>query len=132
MKGNCMAFIKENMLLIFCVLALIWLGEVIFAQFKYKKKAVRLEGKVVGHQNQNGNFFPIYEFEYNGENLRVDSYNGTKEPMQEGETETIYYLPGNQKGVFAERNIGIKPWQIVCGGSFLLYIILRVITLVTK
>ena len=123
-------FIKEYCFLIFCVLGLIWLGKVIFTQMQYKSKGARLEGTVVGHVNESGNYFPVYEFQYNGETLRVDSYNGDKNPV--GGTETIYYLPGNQKGVFAERNIGIKPWQILCGAAFVVVIVIYIVRFFTK
>lgn len=105
-------FLKENYLAVFFVLIFLWVGNVVLTQIRYKTKGVRLDGKVVGHVNQSGNYFPVYEFQHNGETLRVDSYNGEKNPMLEGEVEPIYYLPGNQKGVFAERNTKIKLWQI--------------------
>ncbi|MBQ4464454.1 MAG: hypothetical protein II916_00615 [Oscillospiraceae bacterium] len=125
-------FIKDNILTIFCVLGLIWLGNLFLTQLRYKKQGARLEGTVVGHVNQSGNYFPVYEFNYNGETLRVDSYNGDKNPMIEGETEIIYYLPGNQKGVFAERNMGVKPWQILCGAAFIVVIVISLMKFFTK
>lgn len=120
-------FLKGHIFLFFCIFGLIWLGGLILTQIKYKKNGVRLDGKVVGHVNQTSNYFPVYEFVYNGETLRVDSYNGEKNPMIEGEVEPIYYLPGNQKGVFAERNIGIKAWQIFLAVACVIYIVLDVV-----
>lgn len=118
-------FLWDNVLGIFFLLAAVWVGYLILTQLKYKTKGVRLDGKVVGHVNQSGNYFPVYEFDYNGETLRVDSYNGDKNPMLEGEFEPIYYLPGNTKGVFAERNIKIKLWQIGLGVGGLVLGILK-------
>lgn len=108
-------FLKEHYYLIFFILCLLWLGKLILTQLRYKTQGVRLDATVVGHVNQSGNYFPVYEFMYNGETMRVDSYNGEKNPLQEGKSEPVYYLPGNQKGVFSERNVGIRLWQIAGG-----------------
>jgi hypothetical protein len=125
-------FIKENILAFFFLSIVLWVGNLILTQIRYKTKGARLDGKVVGHVNQSGNYFPVYEFVYNGETLRVDSYNGEKNPMLEGEVETIYYLPGNMKGVFAERNTKIKLWQIGLGVACLVLGILKIVTYFNK
>ena len=125
-------FLKQNFFLIFLALCLIWLGNLILTQLRYKKKGVYVEGTIVGYVNQSGNAFPVFEFEYNGEKLRVDSYNAEKNPLPEGEREMIYYLPGNNKGVFTEKNVGIKLWQILGGLACLVLIVARLVTYFMK
>lgn len=119
-----LVFFKAHSFSIFCILGLIWIAEVVLTQFRYKNKGVLLEGTIIAHKNQNGYVFPVYEFEYMGEKLHVDSYNSTKNPATIGQTEMIYYFPGNTKGVFSEKHIGVKPWQIICFVAALAYIIL--------
>lgn len=119
-----MEFIKVHKFSIFCILALIWIFSVMSTQFKYKKKGLRLQGKIVNYVNNSGNCFPVFQFEYNGQYLTVDSYHSTKKANELGQTDTIYYLPGNQKGVFRERDLAPKPWMLVMIIVSIVYIIL--------
>ncbi|MBR6580262.1 MAG: hypothetical protein IKK66_03095 [Ruminococcus sp.] len=117
-------FIKVHKFSIFCLLALIWIFTVIRTQLKYKKKGERLQGKIVNYVQNSGNFFPVFQFEYNGQHLTVDSYNASKNANELGQTDTIYYIPGNQKGVFRERDLTPKLWMIVMTVVAIAYIIL--------
>lgn len=119
-----MEFIKVHKFSIFCILALIWIFSVMSTQFKYKKKGLRLQGKIVNYVDNSGNCFPVFQFEYNGQYLTVDSYHSTKKANELGQTDTIYYLPGNQKGVFRERDLAPKPWMLVMIIVSIVYIIL--------
>lgn len=107
-------FIKTHTFSVFCILFTIWIIEVILTQRRYKTKGVQLTGKIVGYKGSQGNIFPVFQFEYEGEQLTVDSYHSDKVQEEVGTTDTIYYLPGNTKGVFRERDIKPKPWMIVC------------------
>ncbi len=117
-------FIKVHKFSIFCILALIWIFTVIFTQLKYKKKGIKLQGKIVNYVENSGNCFPVFQFEYNGQYITVDSYHSTKKANELGQTDTIYYIPGNQKGVFRERDLAPKPWMIVMTVVAIAYIIL--------
>lgn len=117
-------FIKVHKFSIFCILAMIWIFSVMSTQFKYKKKGARLQGKIVNYVGNSGNCFPVFQFEYNGQHLTVDSYHSTKKSNELGQTEIIYYLPGKQKGFFRERDIAPKPWMIVMIIVSIVYIIL--------
>lgn len=117
-------FIKVHKFSIFCLLALIWLFTVILTQLKYKRKGERLQGKIVNYVQNSGNFFPVFQFEYNGQYLTVDSYNASKNADELGQTDTIYYIPGNQKGVFRERDLSPKPWMIIMIIVSIVYIVL--------
>ena len=117
-------FIKVHKFSIFCILALIWIFTVIFTQLKYKKKGIKLQGKIVNYVENSGNCFPVFQFEYNGQYITVDSYHSTKKANELGRTDTIYYIPGNQKGVFRERDLAPKPWMIVMTVVAIAYIIL--------
>ncbi len=117
-------FINLHKFSIFCILAMLWIFSVMSTQFKYKKKGVKLQGKIVNYVGNPGNCFPVFQFEYNGQHLTVDSYNASKNANELGQTETIYYLPGNQKGVFRERDLAPKPWMIVMLIVAIVYIFL--------
>lgn len=117
-------FINLHKFSIFCILALIWIFTVIFTQLKYKKKGIKLQGKIVNYVENSGNCFPVFQFEYNGQYITVDSYHSTKKANELGQTDTIYYIPGNQKGVFRERDLAPKPWMIVMTVVAITYIIL--------
>ena len=117
-------FINLHKFSIFCILAMLWIFSVMSTQFKYKKKGVKLQGKIVNYVGNPGNCFPVFQFEYNGQHLTVDSYNASKNASELGQTETIYYLPGNQKGVFRERDLAPKPWMIVMLIVAIVYIFL--------
>lgn len=117
-------FLKVHKFSIFCILALIWIFTVIFTQLKYKKKGIKLQGKIVNYVENSGNCFPVFQFEYNGQYITVDSYHSTKKANELGQTDTIYYIPGNQKGVFRERDLTPKPWMIVMTVVAIAYIIL--------
>ena len=107
-----MSFIKDHILSIFCATFIIWCINVFLTQMKYKKKGVSLTGTVVDYVVQSSNYFPVFEFEYEGQKMKVDSYQADKTNNGIGTTDTIYYLPGNTKGVFRERDLKPKLWMI--------------------
>lgn len=117
-------FIKTHSFSVFCILAFIWIIGVIRTQHKYKTKGVQLTGKIVGYTKSQGNIFPVFQFEYEGEQITVDSYHSAKVQEEVGTTDTIYYLPGNTKGVFRERDIKPKLWMIVCSIAAVVYVVL--------
>lgn len=117
-------FIKTHSFSIFCTLIVIWIIGVIRTQHKYKTKGVQLIGEIVGYKRSQGNIFPVFQFEYEGEQLTVDSYHADKVQEEAGSTDTIYYLPGNTKGVFRERDIKPKLWMIVIIVVAIAYIIM--------
>lgn len=117
-------FIKTHDFSIICILVIIWVIGVIRTQRKYKTKGVQLIGEIVEYKGSQGNIFPVFQFEYEGEKLTVDSYHADKVQEGVGSTDTIYYLPGNTKGVFRERDIKPKPWMIVIIVVAIAYIIL--------
>ena len=84
-------FIKVHKFSIFCILAMIWIFSVMSTQFKYKKKGARLQGKIVNYVGNSGNCFPVFQFEYNGQHLTVDSYHSTKKSNELGQTEIVIY-----------------------------------------
>lgn len=100
-------FIKTHTFSIFCVLGIIWVAEVFCTKLKYKTKGVKLTGKIVEYKLTQSNYFPVFQFEYEGELLTVDSYQAAKVQSELGTTDTIYYIPGKTKGVF--RECDLKP-----------------------
>ncbi len=119
-----MEFLKTHFLSIFFLLGIIWVGKVIYTQLKYKKNGVPIEALVIDHKVESGNYFPVYQFDYEGQTLTVDGYNGTKSNADLGQKVTIYYLPGNAKGVFRESDLRIKAWEIALIVVALAYIVL--------
>ena len=119
-----MEFLKTHFLSIFFLLGIIWVGKVIYTQLKYKKNGVPIEALVIDHKVESGNYFPVYQFDYEGQTLTIDGYNGTKSNADLGQKVTIYYLPGNAKGVFRESDLGIKAWEIALIVVALAYIVL--------
>jgi hypothetical protein len=118
-----MSFIKTHMFSIMCILGLIWLAEVIATKLRYKKKGTALTGRVVANKTVTGNLFPVYEFYFEGETLQVDSYEAVKDGVSVGTEETIYYVPGNKKGVFREEDLKLKPWMLIVSVLAAAYII---------
>ena len=118
-----MSFIKTHMFSIMCILGLIWLAEVITTKLRYKKKGTALTGRVVANKTVTGNLFPVYEFYFEGETLQVDSYEAVKDGVSVGTEETIYYVPGNKKGVFREEDLKLKPWMLIVSVLAAAYII---------
>lgn len=106
-----------------CILALIWLIEVFITMYRHKSKGIPLNATIIDYRIAQNNYFPIFEFEYNGETLTVDSYYSSKTNTEKGTTDTIYYIPGNKKGVFRERDLKPKPWMIIGGILALFYVI---------
>ncbi len=123
------SFIKDHVFSIFCLLALIWLAAVIKEKLKYKKHGIPLTGTVVENKTVTGNLFPVFEFEYEGETLRVDSYEGTKSGAVIGAKDTVYYIPGNTKGVFREDDLKPKPWMFIGGILAAAYIVMDLVVL---
>lgn len=117
------SFISDHMFSIFFVLALLWLATVVMTKLKYKKNGIALTGTVVANKTVTSNQFPVFEFVYEGETLRIDSYEGTKTGLQIGTEETIYYIPGNKKGVFREDDLRLKPWMLLISVAAVAYII---------
>ncbi|MBO4876423.1 MAG: hypothetical protein J5501_00250 [Ruminococcus sp.] len=119
-----MDFIKTHMFSIVCVLFILWVIIYLRTMLKYKKNGVALTGKVVDYKIQSSNYFPVFEFDYEGQTLRVDSYEADKNNNGIGTVDTIYYLPGNTKGVFRERNLKMKLWMILGSLLCIAYIIM--------
>ena len=107
-----MSFVKDHMFSIFCAIFIIWVINFFLTQIRYKKKGVALLGTVVDYVVQSSNYFPVFEFEYEGQKMKVDSYHSDKSNNGIGTTDTIYYMPGNNKGVFRERDLKPKLWMI--------------------
>ena len=117
------SFISEHILSIFFALALLWMAKVVMTKQKYKKKGVALTGTVVANRTVTSSQFPVFEFCYEGETLRIDSYEGSKTGLQVGTEETIYYMPGNKDGVFREADLKIKPWMLLVSVFAVIYIV---------
>ena len=67
-----MEFLKTHCLSIFFLLGIIWVGKVIYTQLKYKKNGVPIEALVIDHKVESGNYFPVYQFDY--EEFRARHY----------------------------------------------------------
>lgn len=119
-----MGFIKTHMFSIMFILCLIWLAEVVISKMRYKKKGIAVNGKVIANKTFTGNFFPVYEFDFEGEMLQIDSYEAVKGGIPVGTEETVYYMPGNKKGVFREPDLRLKPWMLIVSVAAVAYIIL--------
>lgn len=119
-----MGFIKTHMFSIMFILCLIWLAEVVISKMRYKKKGIAVNGKVIANKTVTGNFFPVYEFDFEGEMLQIDSYEAVKGGIPVGTEETVYYMPGNKKGVFREPDLKLKPWMLIVSVAAVAYIIL--------
>ncbi len=117
-------FIATHSFSIICILGVIWVIKVILTQRKYKTKGVQLIGKIVDYKMSQSNFFPVFQFEYEGKQLFVDSYHSDKVQEKIGTTDTIYYLPNNKKGVFRERDLKPDIKLIACVAAAIVYIIL--------
>jgi len=116
-------FIKTHMLSIVFILGIIWIAEVIITKLKYKKQGAALTGVVIANKTVTGNLFPVYEFYFEGETLQIDSYEAVKGGVPVGTEETIYYVPGNKKGVFREEDLKPKPWMFIVSVLAVAYII---------
>lgn len=119
-----MNFIREHSFSIFCLLGIIWLAWVILVQLRFKSKGVVVTAKIVGNKNQNGYYFPVFEFDYNGEKLTVDGHIAEKTPFEEGSETDIFYLPGNKKGVMRISDVKPKLWQIGALCACALYVLI--------
>ena len=108
-----MGFIRAHSFAIFCVLGIIWLIVVIGTQIKFKRRGTLVNAKVVGNKQRSGYFFPVFEFYFEGKTERIDGHMGESNPFEEGSEMSVYYLPGNSKGVMREKDVKIKLWQIV-------------------
>lgn len=117
-------FIKAHTFSIICVLGIIWAVEVYCTKLKYKTKGVKLTGKIIEYRLTQSNYFPVFQFEYEGEQLTVDSYQADKAHNEIGTTDTIYYIPGNTKGVFRERDLKPSFLMIATCIAGIAYIIL--------
>ena len=105
------------------ILGIIWIAEVIITKLKYKKQGAALTGVVIANKTVTGNLFPVYEFYFEGDTLQIDSYEAVKGGVPVGTEETIYYVPGNKKGVFREEDLKLKPWMFIVSVLAVAYII---------
>lgn len=108
-----MDFIRSHSFSIFCILGIIWLITVISSQIKFKRKGTLVNAKVVGNKQRSGYYFPVFEFYFEGKTERIDGHMGENQPLEEGSEISVYYLPGNSKGVMREKDVKIKLWQII-------------------
>ena len=66
-----------------------------------RKTAVHLQGEISGYsQDGKGNYYPLVDFHYQGQDLTIPGANGSGKPKYEvGTAVEVLYRPSNQKYV---------------------------------
>jgi hypothetical protein len=115
------------------VLALFY-GLIVFVGFYliikctiHRKKGVHLDAKLVGFQDERGTMYPVFKFNYEGEEITIPGgvpAEPSKFKYQEGETVSVVFVPSNRKfvdieGSATEYIYGVAA--IVLGGFLLFY-----------
>ncbi|MBO4681148.1 MAG: hypothetical protein J5623_04535 [Clostridiales bacterium] len=115
------------------VLALFY-GLIVFVGFYliikctiHRKKGIHLDAKLVGFQDERGTQYPVFKFNYEGEEITIPGgvpAEPAKFKYQEGETVRVVFVPANRKfvdieGSATEYIYGVAA--IVLGGFLLFY-----------
>ena len=119
-----MNFLWKHSFSLLCIAVCIWVLNLWRVQRNYRKNAVPLQAKIIDYKLAQNNYFPIFEFEYMGQTMTVDSYSADKNLNEKGMLYTVYYLPGNQNGVFREKDFGVKAWHIAAIVAAVVYVVI--------
>ena len=87
-------------------------GILIFAGFYliikctiHRKKGIHLDSKLVGFQDENGTQYPVFQFNYQGEEVTISGGVAAKPDKfkyQVGDTVRVIFVPSNRKFVDVE------------------------------
>lgn len=71
----------------------------------FQIRAKKINGRVVGNCIEGRRFYPLYEFEYNGEKMVLPARNSLKKQLEIGTTETVYYLPNGDGKIVRQKDL---------------------------
>lgn len=84
-----------------------------------RKNSVKVPGKIVNFVVENGNYFPVIAFVYNGEQKAIKGANGSaSQKGNVGDDCEVLYRPGNEKYVNltgSNIDIIISVGLVICG-----------------
>jgi len=109
--------------ILFFALGLVWLCILYYRQYEFKKKGILVKAKIIDVKQETGNYFPVYKFYFEGQEIVIDGHEGEKEPPRLGKEVEVYYIPDDNKGVATPEFIRVKIWQVVCTVFCIAYII---------
>lgn len=102
------------MKILWAVMAVILLVVVIRAiieQMQFKKNGIKVMAHIMGYQEQNGQQFAHYFFNYEGTDYTICDYFADDHPAPDTDREVLF-LPNKPKYVMREESTSIKLWQI--------------------
>ncbi len=85
---------------LYVAIALLAAAMILFVRLKYIIKGVKVMAKVCDYTCHNGCYFPIMEFDYDGQFMNIKTKSGLKRQKYDiGSEVEIYYIPGSEDEV---------------------------------
>ena len=96
-----------------------------------RKKGEHIPARLVGFSDERGTHYPLFNFQYNGEDLTISGGFSVDKPdtykYQIGDTVNIIYVPGNNKYVDIEGSFADFLWGVgsILAGAVFVFLYFR-------